>query len=65
MIGYWAAGMWTPHVSRYYALSLPAVLLAIPLGRMINTRLEPRRFLVAIHVGLMASGVALVLHALL
>ena len=65
MLGYWAAGLWTAQVSRYYALSLPAVLLAIPLGRMINTRLDPRRFLIVIHAGLLASGVALLLHAML
>ena len=29
MIGYWAAGLWTPSVSRYYLLSLPTALLAI------------------------------------
>ncbi len=65
MIGYWAAGLWTPTVSRYYLLSLPAVVVAIPLGRMINTRLDPRRFLIVIHIGLLASGAALVAHALL
>jgi hypothetical protein len=58
-------GLWTAQVSRNYALTLPAVLLAIPLGRMINTRLDPRRFLVVILAGLLASGVALLLHAML
>jgi hypothetical protein len=65
MVGYWAAGLWTPSVSRYYLYSLPAVVLAIPLGRVINRRLEAERFLVYVHAGLLASGAALVLQAIL
>jgi uncharacterized membrane protein YfcA len=64
MIGYWAAGLWTPSVSRYYLLSLPTVLLAIPLGRAINRRLDVDRFLVYVHAGLLASGVGLLLQAI-
>jgi len=63
MIGYWAAGLWTPRVSRYYLLSLPTVLLAIPLGRVVNRRLDAYRFLVYVHAGLLASGAGLVLQA--
>lgn len=65
LIGYAAAGLWTPAVTRYYALSLPAVLVAIALGRMINARLDRRRFLRAIQFGLLASGAALFAQALL
>jgi uncharacterized membrane protein YfcA len=64
MIGYWAAGLWTPIVSRYYLLSLPTVLLAIPLGRAINRRLDGDRFLVYVHAGLLASGAGLLLQAI-
>jgi uncharacterized protein len=64
MIGYRAAGLWTPTVSRYYLLSLPAVLLAIPLGRALNRRLDARRFRSYVHVGLLASGVGLVVQAI-
>jgi hypothetical protein len=65
MVGYWAAGLWTSHVTRYYLLSLPAVLLAIPLGRAINTRLDTRRFITIVHVGLFVSGAGLFLLATL
>jgi uncharacterized membrane protein YfcA len=65
MVGYWAAGLWTSHVTRYYLLSLPAVLLAIPLGRAINTRLDRRRFITIVHVGLFVSGAGLFLLATL
>jgi uncharacterized membrane protein YfcA len=64
MIGYWIAGLWTPNVTRYYLLSLPAVLLAIPLGRALNRRLDTQRFLVYVHAGLLISGAALFLQAL-
>jgi hypothetical protein len=65
MIGYWAAGLWTASVSRYYLLSLPAVLVAIPLGRALNRRLDAERFLAFVHAGLFAGGVGLVLQAFL
>ena len=64
MLGYWAAGLWTPAVSRYFLLSLPAVLLAIPLGRALNRRLDAQRFLTYVHAGLLASGAGLVLQAI-
>jgi uncharacterized membrane protein YfcA len=64
MIGYWAAGLWTPSVSRYYLLSLPTALLAIALGRVINQRADAGRFFVYVHTGLVATGAALVLQAI-
>lgn len=64
MAGYWAAGLWTPAVSRYYLLSLPTALLAIGLGRVLNRRLDTRRFFVYVHAGLIVSGAGLVLQAI-
>jgi uncharacterized membrane protein YfcA len=64
MIGYWAAGLWTPTVSRYYLLSLPTALLAIVLGRVINRRVDAPRFVVYVHAFLIFSGAGLVLQAL-
>lgn len=63
MIGYWIAGLWTSSVNRYYVVSLPGVLLAIALGRYMARRIEPRRFLVYVHVGLLVIGVVLLLQA--
>jgi uncharacterized membrane protein YfcA len=65
MIGYWAAGLWTAGVSRYYLMSLPAALVAIALGRAINRRVDARRFFVFVHAGLTASGVGLLLQVVL
>lgn len=63
MAGYWTAGLWTPAVSRYYLVSLPAALVAIFLGRAINRRLDSHRFLVYIHLGLIAIGTMLLVQA--
>jgi uncharacterized protein len=64
MIGYWAVGLWTPRVSRYYVLSLPTTLIAIAAGRAINRRIDARRFSIYVHAGLLASGAGLVLQAI-
>ena len=63
MAGYWTAGLWTSAVNRYYLLSLPAALVAIFLGRAINRRLEAHRFLLYIHLGLIAIGAMLLVQA--
>jgi uncharacterized membrane protein YfcA len=64
MMGYWAAGLWTPRVDRYYLLSLPTALLAIALGRVINRRVDARRFFVYVHGGLLISGAGLIVQAI-
>ena len=64
MAGYAAAGLWTSPVNNYYLLSLPGVLLAIPIGRAINARFDTHRFVTVVHAGLLASGVGLVIQAL-
>lgn len=63
MCGYWVAGLWTPVVSRLYLLSLPAVLLGILLGRMINRRANTRQFHLIIQVGLLVIGAILLLQS--
>lgn len=64
MAGYWLAGLWTPEVNGHFVLSLPAVVLAVLLGRMANQRMQGRGFLVAVHIGLILVGVVLVVQAL-
>lgn len=64
MVGYWLAGLWTPEVSRFYLLSLPVVAVAIFAGRVINRRMDGRRFLLYVHIGLIAIGVMLLVEAL-
>lgn len=63
LCGYWAGGLWTPSVSRLYLLSLAPVVVATFLGRFINRRIAPHRFLVYVHAGLIAIGVLLLAQA--
>jgi uncharacterized membrane protein YfcA len=64
MCGYWLAGLWTPAVNKLYLLSLPAVLAATLLGRLINRRMNAATFLVYIHFALMIVGAILLGQAL-
>jgi uncharacterized membrane protein YfcA len=63
MVGYWVAGLWVPAVTRYYLLSLPVVLVTTALGRVLNRRMDGRRFLVYVHVGLVVIGGILLIQA--
>jgi uncharacterized membrane protein YfcA len=64
MGGYWLAGLWVPAVTGYYLLSLPPAVAAIFLGRVVNRRLDGRRFLGYVHGGLLVVGTALVIQSL-
>ncbi|MGH7169875.1 MAG: sulfite exporter TauE/SafE family protein [Gemmataceae bacterium] len=64
MAGYWLTGLWGSEVTRYYVLSLPAALAAIFLGRAVNRRLDGRRFLRYVHMGLIVIGVVLMAQAM-
>ncbi len=64
MSGYWLAGLWVPAVTHYYLLSLPLALAAILLGRMINRRLDSRRFVLLIHLGLIVVGLTLLIQSI-
>jgi uncharacterized protein len=63
MIGYWMLGLWSPAVNRYYFASMPVVLLATALGRVLNRRMDPARFLVCVYIGLVAIGVILLIQS--
>ena len=63
MAGYWAAGLWVPAVTRYYLASLPVVLAATVLGRVLSRRLDGRRFLLCVHAGLAVVGVVLLVQS--
>ena len=63
MAGYWVAGLWVPAVTRYYLTSLPVVLAATALGRVLNRRMDGRRFLVYVHIGLVVIGGMLLIQS--
>ncbi|MGO9133741.1 MAG: sulfite exporter TauE/SafE family protein [Methylovirgula sp.] len=62
--GYWLAGLWTSAVTRYYLISLPVMVAAVFIGRTINRRMHPSRFLFFVHTGLALVGVLLLFQAL-
>jgi uncharacterized membrane protein YfcA len=64
MFGYWTVGLWTPVVSRFYLWSLPLVIVATLLGRMINRRMKAREFAVYLNVGLILIGILLIVQAI-
>ena len=64
LCGYWIAGLWTPAVTHYYLVSLPAVLVATFIGRAANRRMNGRAFLLYVHLGLIAVGSVLLFQAL-
>jgi uncharacterized membrane protein YfcA len=61
MVGYTAAGLWVPAVTHYYIASLPVVLPAIFLGRLVNHRLKGDVFIKLVYCGLIGIGI-LLLH---
>lgn len=63
MAGYWLAGLWVTAVTHYYLVSLPAVLPAIFLGRMLNHRLDSDLFLKYVYAGLAGTGILLIVQA--
>jgi uncharacterized protein len=63
MAGYWLAGLWVPAVTRFYLISMPVVLAATALGRVLNRRMDGRWFVLYVHVGLVVIGVILLIQS--
>jgi hypothetical protein len=64
MIGYGMSGLWVPAVTRDYLFSLPVVVPAVFLGRMINHRLSNAGFLKYVYAGLAGVGALLLYQAI-
>ena len=64
LAGFWWAGILTHAVLHDYLISLPAVMCAIPLGRILHRRMRAESFLRWIHGGLVAVGLVLIAQAL-
>ena len=62
MIGYWWAGLLTPHVWRYTALFLVPAALGLLLGMALFTRVDQARFRRIVFAILFASGLLLVVR---
>lgn len=59
------AGLWTGDVFGYYLPAVPAVILAVALGRSVGARIPPARFQRILYVALMVFGVMLLVSPLL
>lgn len=64
MIGYWLTGLWTPVVTHYYFISLPATVAAVFLGRAVNRRMHGDSFFRYVYMGLIVVGIVLLLQTL-
>ena len=64
MAGYWLAGLWSAAVTGYFVRSLPAIVVAILAGRVLNRRIDSHAFVRWVHGALVATGVALLVQAL-
>lgn len=59
ILGYWLNGLWVSRVTTLFLWSLPAIFLAIFMGRVINRRMDGTAFFIYVYIGLI--GIALVL----
>ena len=64
LCGYWAAGLWTPPVTRFYVLSLPVVLIATLLGGWANRRVGAHRFVSIVYGALLVLGLTLLVQSI-
>jgi uncharacterized membrane protein YfcA len=64
LLGYYLAGLWTRQVTADFLLALPAILLAIFLGRAINRRLRGQTYLRIIYLTLILLGLLLLAQSI-
>lgn len=65
LAGHGLAGMWTGEVFRFYLFSLPALVLGVVLGGMVNRKLKQSVFTKLVYGFLIAMGGVLLVKALL
>lgn len=63
LVGYTVLGIWSAAVTRYFFLSLPAVMIAVLLGRALNRRMKDHGFFRFVYAGLIVVGGILVVQA--
>ena len=64
LLGYAAIGLWRPAITRYFFYSLPGVLAAVLIGRMLNHRMRGDHFLRIAYAGLIVIGSVLIVQAI-
>ncbi len=64
LIGFWVTGVWSPIVTHYYLLSLPAAIPAVILGRAANQAFRGQAFLRYVYMLLAAIGLLLLVQSI-
>jgi uncharacterized protein len=64
LLGFAVAGIWSAAITRYFVISLPAILIATLLGRALNRRMQGHGFFRLVYAGLIAIGGTLIVEAL-
>lgn len=63
LVGYSVLGIWNATVTRWFLSSLPAVVIAVLLGRFLNRQMREGGFFRFVYVGLIAIGGILLVQA--
>jgi uncharacterized membrane protein YfcA len=64
MIGYAWIGLWSSAVTRYFLVSLPGIVAAVLIGRVVNAQLRGQSFFRIVYVGLIITGLTLLVQAM-
>jgi uncharacterized membrane protein YfcA len=65
MVGYWLSGLLVTAVFHYYLLSLPVMIPAVFLGRLINNRLNGELFFKYVYIVLLGLGLFLLIKSII
>ena len=63
LVGFVLLGLWSAAVTRYFVYSLPAIFIAVFLGRAINHRMKGHDFFRIVYAGLIVVGGVLLYQA--
>ena len=63
LLGFWAAGLWVPDVTKYYLMSLAPAVVAVVIGRAANRRMHAESFVRYVHLGLIGIGIVLLVQS--
>lgn len=65
LVGYAVAGIWTARVSWLFVDTLPAILIGILLGRLLNRKMPAALFARLLHIGLILIAILLLRQAVI
>lgn len=63
LLGYATKGLYVPVITRYFIFSLPGIVIAVLIGRMVNRRIRGDSFFQYVYIGLTTIGFVLIYQA--